>query len=120
MTWGSRLAGGLSFAINFEKKTFLLESNYSPDNYDRATFDDDHHYVKKDLSICEGFDRIYEVFVKVYKIDQEYRMYLYQEGVSFYYEREKDAVRNTDETMKEYRKRTYRIYKVGTKQRKQK
>ena len=115
--WGSRLAGGLSFAINFELKKFMLFSNYSSDIYCKKTYDDDHHYIDRNLSIHEGFERIFDIFIKEYEIDEDYRMYICQEGMSFYYDRNKEIEREKDESLRDYRLRTYRIYKVGTKRR---
>ena len=37
--------------------------------------------------------------------------------MSFYYDRNKDKEREKDESLRDYRLRTYRIYKVGTKRR---
>ena len=41
-------------------------------------------------------------------------MYINQQGVSFYYEREEGAQQKDGETMRDYRLRTYKIFKVGT------
>ena len=93
----------------------MLLSNYSSDIYCNKTYHDDHHYLDRTLSIHEGFEKIFAVFIKEFQIDEDYRMYICQEGMSFYYDKDEEAKRNEGESLRDYRLRTYRIYKVGTK-----
>lgn len=82
--WGARLAGGLNYAIDFVNKKFILTSSYSPDT--NKDFPDEGFLTDREEKIFEGFNRIFEVFVKEYKISEDYKFYLYQKGTSFYYE----------------------------------
>lgn len=66
--WGSRLAGGASFAINFGAKKVMMISNYSPDRFCKETFDEDHVFLDRKLSIYDGFNKVFDMFVKEYEI----------------------------------------------------